>query len=363
MQSLLPRSRLMPPAPPPDNDAGDLATRLPKRKYRFRPTTRGHRLRSRAPETESVAGGRCMLGSAAQLGQRGSLVPDVPRARVCRRSRHRGPSLTGSTTKSQPALRDNLRKEKFSADSSPASRELSWGAPPPKLQKSVALSVAGVRLAPRPIGCRLVTYGRLRSGVLAWSSTCGALGLGGLGRAGSSGGAAASPSLWGCDPEAAGCRWEPAEPRMRAGCGATPARELFRDAAFPAADSSLFCDLSTPLAQFREDITWRRPQVRWAGFLASESVAPGGCPERRAPTFVAPSHARPERAGLRVAPRTRGETVAPTCESSNPEGCSERSKRRLTEPQTQPHLFASALKSVCVCSSRQRGPPVPPWSV
>uniref|UniRef100_A0A2K5SDE9 Calpain 10 n=1 Tax=Cebus imitator TaxID=2715852 RepID=A0A2K5SDE9_CEBIM len=41
---------------------------------------------------------------------------------------------------------------------------------------------------------------------------------------------------------------------MRAGCG------LFRDAAFPAADSSLFCDLSTPLAQFREDITWRRPQ-------------------------------------------------------------------------------------------------------
>ncbi|XP_045224018.2 calpain-10 isoform X2 [Macaca fascicularis] len=47
---------------------------------------------------------------------------------------------------------------------------------------------------------------------------------------------------------------------MRAGRGATPARELFRDAAFPAADSSLFCDLSTPLAQFREDITWRRPQ-------------------------------------------------------------------------------------------------------
>uniref|UniRef100_A0A2R9ALT4 Calpain 10 n=1 Tax=Pan paniscus TaxID=9597 RepID=A0A2R9ALT4_PANPA len=47
---------------------------------------------------------------------------------------------------------------------------------------------------------------------------------------------------------------------MRAGRGATPARELFRDTAFPAADSSLFCDLSTPLAQFREDITWRRPQ-------------------------------------------------------------------------------------------------------
>lgn len=39
-----------------------------------------------------------------------------------------------------------------------------------------------------------------------------------------------------------------------------PARELFRDAAFPAADSSLFSSFSTPLAQFREDITWRRPQ-------------------------------------------------------------------------------------------------------
>uniref|UniRef100_A0A2K6R5Y9 Calpain 10 n=1 Tax=Rhinopithecus roxellana TaxID=61622 RepID=A0A2K6R5Y9_RHIRO len=47
---------------------------------------------------------------------------------------------------------------------------------------------------------------------------------------------------------------------MRAGRDTTPARELFRDAAFPAADSSLFCDLSTPLAHFREDITWRRPQ-------------------------------------------------------------------------------------------------------
>ncbi|XP_073073941.1 calpain-10 isoform X4 [Manis javanica] len=39
-----------------------------------------------------------------------------------------------------------------------------------------------------------------------------------------------------------------------------PARELFRDAAFPAADSSLFSSFSTPLARFREDITWRRPQ-------------------------------------------------------------------------------------------------------
>uniref|UniRef100_A0A8C8XWW5 Calpain 10 n=1 Tax=Panthera leo TaxID=9689 RepID=A0A8C8XWW5_PANLE len=40
-----------------------------------------------------------------------------------------------------------------------------------------------------------------------------------------------------------------------------PARELFRDADFPASDSSLFSSFSTPLAQFREDITWRRPQV------------------------------------------------------------------------------------------------------
>ncbi|XP_044922881.1 calpain-10 isoform X3 [Mustela putorius furo] len=39
-----------------------------------------------------------------------------------------------------------------------------------------------------------------------------------------------------------------------------PARELFRDADFPASDSSLFSNFSTPLAQFREDITWRRPQ-------------------------------------------------------------------------------------------------------
>nr|KAF6352982.1 calpain 10 [Pipistrellus kuhlii] len=40
-----------------------------------------------------------------------------------------------------------------------------------------------------------------------------------------------------------------------------PARELFRDPAFPASNSSLFSSYSTPLAQFREDITWRRPQV------------------------------------------------------------------------------------------------------
>ncbi|XP_037704680.1 calpain-10 [Choloepus didactylus] len=47
---------------------------------------------------------------------------------------------------------------------------------------------------------------------------------------------------------------------MRAGWAEEPAKELFRDAAFPASESSLFCSFSTPLAQFREDITWRRPQ-------------------------------------------------------------------------------------------------------
>uniref|UniRef100_A0A480LPV9 Calpain-10 n=1 Tax=Sus scrofa TaxID=9823 RepID=A0A480LPV9_PIG len=39
-----------------------------------------------------------------------------------------------------------------------------------------------------------------------------------------------------------------------------PARELFRDSAFPASDSSIFSSFSTPLVQFREEITWRRPQ-------------------------------------------------------------------------------------------------------
>ncbi|XP_062961835.1 calpain-10 isoform X1 [Cynocephalus volans] len=43
-------------------------------------------------------------------------------------------------------------------------------------------------------------------------------------------------------------------------CDAASGRELFRDAAFPASESSLFSSRSTPLARFREDITWRRPQ-------------------------------------------------------------------------------------------------------
>lgn len=57
-------------------------------------------------------------------------------------------------------------------------------------------------------------------------------------------------------------------PAMRAG----RAEELFRDADFPASDASLFFNLSTPLAQFREDITWRRPQVRLGAPCAPRPV-------------------------------------------------------------------------------------------
>ncbi|KAG8508266.1 Calpain-10, partial [Galemys pyrenaicus] len=56
-------------------------------------------------------------------------------------------------------------------------------------------------------------------------------------------------------PRSGAGRWAPGARKMRA-----PARELFRDAAFPAADSSLLSSCSTPLAQLRGDITWRRPQ-------------------------------------------------------------------------------------------------------
>lgn len=55
-----------------------------------------------------------------------------------------------------------------------------------------------------------------------------------------------------------------------------PARELFQDAAFPASDSSLFSSFSTPLAQFREDITWRRPQVGHGA--RAGSLDPACCP-------------------------------------------------------------------------------------
>ncbi|XP_023596623.1 calpain-10 [Trichechus manatus latirostris] len=49
------------------------------------------------------------------------------------------------------------------------------------------------------------------------------------------------------------------------GWAETPAPELFRDAAFPASNASLFFNFSTPLAQFQEDFTWRRPQVGRVG--------------------------------------------------------------------------------------------------
>ncbi|XP_038599136.1 calpain-10 isoform X2 [Tachyglossus aculeatus] len=37
-------------------------------------------------------------------------------------------------------------------------------------------------------------------------------------------------------------------------------RQLFKDATFPACESSIFFNFSTPLAQFRGDISWLRPQ-------------------------------------------------------------------------------------------------------
>jgi len=38
-------------------------------------------------------------------------------------------------------------------------------------------------------------------------------------------------------------------------------RELYTDPAFPASDTSIFFDSCTPLAQFRGEISWLRPQV------------------------------------------------------------------------------------------------------
>uniref|UniRef100_A0A5F8G904 Calpain 10 n=1 Tax=Monodelphis domestica TaxID=13616 RepID=A0A5F8G904_MONDO len=54
---------------------------------------------------------------------------------------------------------------------------------------------------------------------------------------------------------------------MPAGGGEPPSRrEYFKDATFPASDSSLFCTFATPLAQFREEITWLRPQMPVSGW-------------------------------------------------------------------------------------------------
>lgn len=82
----------------------------------------------------------------------------------------------------------------------------------------------------------------------------------------------------------AGSPRELGAPRMRA-----PARELFRDADFPASDSSLFSNFSTPLAQFREDITWRRPQVgrlaRAPNLGSRPEPRPGSQTSRRAPNL------------------------------------------------------------------------------
>lgn len=37
---------------------------------------------------------------------------------------------------------------------------------------------------------------------------------------------------------------------------------LFKDLDFPAEDTSLFCDRTTPIARLQGSITWLRPQVR-----------------------------------------------------------------------------------------------------
>lgn len=98
----------------------------------------------------------------------------------------------------------------------------------------------------------------------------------------------------------AGCIWEPGAPKMRA-----PARELFRDPAFPASDSSLFSSFSTPLAQFREDITWRRPQVSgWRGVGSGLCpVFPAGVRARRAAERPARGPG-PARSGSACCPRS-----------------------------------------------------------
>lgn len=112
-----------------------------------------------------------------------------------------------------------------------------------------------------------------------------------------------------------------------------PARELFRDAAFPASDSSLFSSFSTPLAQFREDITWRRPQVgRRVGprvgsldVVSYRGASAGAVPAGGVAGSAGSGHRIPQglllwssrlptplgRAGARV--------QAPTCESPIPE--------------------------------------------
>lgn len=42
---------------------------------------------------------------------------------------------------------------------------------------------------------------------------------------------------------------------------------LFEDPDFPAEDTSLFCDRSTPVVRLQGSITWLRPQVRPSALL------------------------------------------------------------------------------------------------
>lgn len=57
-------------------------------------------------------------------------------------------------------------------------------------------------------------------------------------------------------------------------------QSLFKDPDFPAEDTSLFCDRSTPIVRLQGSITWLRPQVRpsalvWCvrGLCGSQKIA------------------------------------------------------------------------------------------
>lgn len=49
---------------------------------------------------------------------------------------------------------------------------------------------------------------------------------------------------------------------------------LFEDLDFPTTDSSLFSDSSTPIAQLHGEITWRRPQVDYLGWVVRKGKIP-----------------------------------------------------------------------------------------
>lgn len=167
-------------------------------------------------------------------------------------------------------------------------------------------------------------------------------------------------------------------PGRDAGEGAVPGRRLPRRGLL-ALLRLVYAAGPVPRGHHVEAAPGGTLRVRWAPCLVSENaplrgrggtgraarVAPNAGSAvvlrsgRPAPSFLPPSYPRPERAGRRATPRTLDWVVATTCESSNPEGGSELSERRFNRVPNPAHLFASGLKSVCVCSSRQRGPLMP----